>query len=186
MQLNGSHIFEHPQEKVWSALMDPKVIANAIPGVEELQPIEGESHAWRAEAKIGIAAVSGRYSGIIRMSDIQAPRQYRLTVSGEGQQSIINGTALITLNYDPDSRQTTLTWDAEANINGNLARVGQRVIKSAAGLMSRNFFDGVDKQIPAEIEQPSASAPPTGVIGRIVAFFRAVMRIFKRERSVSS
>lgn len=186
MELSGNHVFDHPQEKVWAALMDPKVIASAIPGVEELQPIEGEANAWRADAKIGIAAVSGRYTGIIRMSEIQAPRQYRLTVSGEGQQSIINGTALITLHYDPETRQTNLTWEAQANINGNLARVGQRVIKSAAGLMSKNFFDGVDKQIPAEVAQPSAVTSSSGVIGRIAAFFRAVMRIFRKERSVSS
>jgi uncharacterized protein len=150
MELHCSHTFNHPQHKVWEALMNPEIIGHALPGVEELIAVEGEALAWKANAKIGIAAVNGRYAGTIRMSEINAPDQYRLTVSGEGQQSIINGTALIKLVYDADKQQTILTWDAEAHINGNLARVGQRLIKSAADMMSRRFFDGIDSQIPPE------------------------------------
>lgn len=194
MELTGIHTFDHPQQKVWDALMDPKAIAHAIPGVEELVPVEGEDNAWRANAKIGIAAVSGRYSGVVRMSEIDAPTQYRLTVSGEGQQSIISGTALIKLVYDAESKQTTLSWDAHADINGNLARVGQRVIKSAAGLMSKNFFDGIDKQIPPEpapaevaaATTASTSPAATGIIGRLMALLRALLRPFNKERSASA
>lgn len=150
MELHCTHVFDHPQHKVWEALMDPQIIGHALPGVEELLPVEGEALAWKANAKIGIAAINGHYEGTIRMTEIQEPAQYRLTVSGEGQQSIINGTALIKLVYDADKQQTILTWDAEAHINGNLARVGQRLIKSAADMMSRRFFDGINRQIPPE------------------------------------
>ena len=150
MNLTGDYTFDAPQETVWNLLMDPNVIANAIPGVDEFIPIEGEADAWNARAKINVATVNGLYMGTIRMSDQDAPNQYRLTVNGEGQQSIIGGSALITLAYDEDNQQTQLTWDAEANISGKLARVGQRVIKAAAGMMSKRFFGGVAKQLDAE------------------------------------
>jgi carbon monoxide dehydrogenase subunit G len=87
--------------------------------------------------------------GNIRMSEQDAPTRYRLTVNGEGQQSIIGGTVLITLSYDEAEKVTNLDWDAEANISGKLARVGQRLIKAAANMMSNRFFSGVEKQIPA-------------------------------------
>lgn len=150
MELNGTHSFNYPQRQVWDTLMNPEKIAQALPGVETLTPLENQPLAWQANAKIGIAAVNGRYAGTIRMTEIEVPDQYRLSVSGEGQQSIISGTALIKLTYDTDKQQTVLTWDAEAQINGNLARVGQRLIKSAADMMSRRFFDGIDSQIPPE------------------------------------
>ncbi len=149
MQLNGDFYFNAPQEQVWQLLMDPAVIAAALPGVDELIPIEGETDSWRAEAKISLAAVSGTYGGVIHMSEQQPPRQYRLTVSGEGQQSIINGTALITLNYDETTGQTRLTWEAEPSISGKLARVGQRLIKAAATMLSKQFFTAVAKQLPS-------------------------------------
>ena len=160
MKLSGDHLFDAPQQAVWDILMDPHAIAQAIPGVDELLPLEGETQAWGANAKISIASVSGRYAGVVRMTEIEAPNQYRLTISGEGQQSIINGAALIKLTYSPETKQTLLHWDSEVNINGNLMRVGQRVINSAAGMMSKNFFDAIDKQIPvppAPVIEPSAA-----------------------------
>ncbi len=130
--------------------MDPNAIAQAIPGVDRLIPIEGESNAWRATAKIGIASVSGTYTGVVRITDLEPIHQYRLTVSGEGQQSIINGTALMKLAYDPELQKTVLTWDAEANIAGKLASIGQRLIGAAANMLSRQFFSALAKQLPAQ------------------------------------
>ncbi len=148
MEINGTFDFPAPQQAVWDALMDPNVIAQAIPGVKEMKAVDGEPNTWRADAKVGVASISGTYTGIIKMSEVDAPHRYRLTVSGEGQQSIIGGTALLELSYDSDNNQTHLIWTADANISGKLASIGQRLIKSAAGLLSRQFFQGVAKQIP--------------------------------------
>ena len=57
---------------------------------------------------------------------------------------------MIKLAYDETNQQTVLNWDAEANISGKLARVGQRVIKAAANMMSKRFFNSVAEQIDAE------------------------------------
>ncbi len=150
MELNGQYTFADEQEIVWQHLMDPAVIAGALPGVDELMPVEGEENAWRAEAKISIAAINGRYGGFVRMSEQTPPKQYRLTVNGEGQQSIINGTALITLSYNEETHETLLTWQADANISGKLASIGQRVVKAAAAMLSKQFFSAVANQIPAQ------------------------------------
>ena len=147
MNLTGDYTFNATQEAVWNLLMDPDAIAKAIPGVDEFVPVEGEEHTWRARAKINVASVSGQYMGTIHMSEQVPPTQYRLTVNGEGQQSIIGGSAFITLSYDEANQQTLLNWDAEANISGKLARIGQRVIKAAANLMSKRFFSGLEKQL---------------------------------------
>jgi|FLYN01.1.fsa_nt_gi carbon monoxide dehydrogenase subunit G len=153
MQLSGAYTFDSDQETVWQRLMDPQAIAQALPGVDELIPIEGETQAWRATAKIGLASVNGTYTGVIRLSEIQSPHQYRLSVSGEGQQSIINGTALLKLSYDSEQQKTVLTWDAEASISGKLASVGQRLIGAAANMLSRQFFGALARQLPAR-QQP--------------------------------
>lgn len=150
MQFSGDFTFNADPQTVWDILMDTRAIAQALPGVEELIPIEGEPNTWRADAKIGIASVSGTYSGKINMSEQQPPHQYRLTVSGEGQQSIINGTALISLKFDEAQKKTLLHWDAQASISGKLASIGQRVVHPAVKMMSNQFFKALDKQIPPE------------------------------------
>jgi carbon monoxide dehydrogenase subunit G len=149
MNLSGTYTFQAEKQLVWDLMMNPNAIASALPGVDEFVPIEGETNAWQAKAKISLAAVNGSYMGTIRMTDQQPPHQYRLTVNGEGQQSIIGGTVLIKLDYDEASQQTLLTWDAEANISGKLARIGQRVIKAAANMMSNRFFNNLAQQLSA-------------------------------------
>ena len=148
MKLADTYAFDADQDTVWQLLMDPAAIAKAMPGVDQLTPIDGEPNAYRATAKIGIAAVNGTYSGVVRLSEITAPTQYRLTVNGEGQQSFIGGTALLTLRYDPDQKKTILTWDADANISGKLASIAQRLVVAAATMLSKQFFRGIASQLP--------------------------------------
>jgi len=140
MKLSDTFTFDADQDTVWQLLMDPAAIAKAMPGVDKLTPIDGETNAWRANARIGIAAVNGTYSGVVRLSEITAPTQYRLTVNGEGQQSFIGGTALLTLHYDADQKKTILNWDADANISGKLASIAQRLVVAAASMLSKQFF----------------------------------------------
>lgn len=146
MKLDGSYRFAESREQVWATLMDPDAIAGAIPGVQEFVPLEGEEYAWRAIVKVNMAAVSGRFSGQVHMSEIQPPVSYRLTVSGEGQGSIISGSVLMQLR-DGDGGDTELKWEAEANISGKLARIGQRLIKAAANMMSKRFFGNLARRI---------------------------------------
>jgi hypothetical protein len=153
MEITGNFTFSYDQAAVWNILMDPNAIAKAIPGVQEMIPVEGEPNTWRAVAKLNVAAVTGSYTGMVRMSEVESPNQYRLTVSGEGQQSVISGTALIRLEtrIAPDglTTQTVVAWTAEANLIGKLASVAQRLIQVAASLLSRQFFGALAKQLGA-------------------------------------
>jgi hypothetical protein len=148
MQITGSYTFPYDQAAVWNILMNPDAIAKAIPGVQEMIPIEGENNAWKAVARLNVAAVTGSYTGRVQMTEIEAPHQYRLTVSGEGQQSIISGTALIRLEPKAEEpASTVVSWTAEANLVGKLASVAQRLIQVAASLLSRQFFGALARQL---------------------------------------
>lgn len=150
MKFTGNYYFDADQETVWNLMMDPNAIAAASPGVDKLIPLDGEENAWRADAKIGIAMISGTYSGTIHLSDINSTDDYRITVKGEGQRSIINGTAIISLTYDEGLEQTIVSWDADADVSGKLASIGQRVFKAAANMISKQFFRALAKQLPAK------------------------------------
>ena len=150
MDLSGTYTFDADNEAVWNILMDPDAIANALPGVDKFDPVDGEDLSWNARMKISMAAINGNYGGTLRMSDVEPMTRYRLIVNGEGQQSIISGNAVIHLDYDETSQQTLLNWEAEANISGKLARVGQRVIKAAANMMSNRFFGSLAEQLSSQ------------------------------------
>jgi hypothetical protein len=157
MKITDSFTFNAPQQAVWDALMNPNAISSALPGVDALIPVEGEDMTWRATAKLGVANISGTYAGIVHMSEIDAPTQYRLTVSGEGQHSIINGSALLTLEYNAEDGKTILTYNAEAALSGKLAGIGQRLVGAAAKLLAKMFFGNLAKQLPTSPTSPAES-----------------------------
>jgi carbon monoxide dehydrogenase subunit G len=147
MEINGHHEFATDQETMWNILMDSDAIARAIPGVDQFVPLDDEESAWRADVKMSIGPVTGLYCGFLRMSEIDAPNTYRLTVHGEGQNSLIDGWSIITLSQGRED-SVRLDWTAHADISGKLTGVGQRLITATANMMSKRFFSALAKEIP--------------------------------------
>ncbi len=53
MELQGTYNISAPRQSVWKHLLDPNVLARAMPGCEKLEPSPDGS--FRAELKVGIA-----------------------------------------------------------------------------------------------------------------------------------
>lgn len=148
MELSGHYIFNFDQHAVWDRLMNPDAIAQAIPGVREMIPVAGEANTYRAVAKPGLVALSGVTSGIIRLSDLDAPHQYRLAVAGDGQESPVNAAALIKLTpLEDDPTRTRVDWTAQVTLAGKLAGAGSSLIPVTISVVSRQFFTALAKQL---------------------------------------
>ena len=96
MHLSSTYTFSAPRQKVWELLNDPGgVIADCLPGCESLEPTGDDS--FRAILTVGIAAISGRYEGIVRMSDRHELSSYTLVVDGRGRTGFVKGEAKVAL-----------------------------------------------------------------------------------------
>jgi carbon monoxide dehydrogenase subunit G len=149
MKFRGSYYFDAEQDVVWNLMTNPQAIAAASPGVEEMIPINGEEDAWRTKATIRGGMINGSYSGTLHITERNPNESYRLTISGEGNRTIVNGTALITLSYDEGLEQTIVQWDGNADISGELARIGQPIFQAAATMVTKQFFRTLAKQKPS-------------------------------------
>lgn len=58
MRVEVAHVFAHPRERVWDALLDPEVLARVMPGVEKFGEVWPDAHA--VAMKLGVPAVFGR------------------------------------------------------------------------------------------------------------------------------
>ena len=131
MKVQGTYTLEAPVEKVWTFLMDPQAIARVIPGCETLQEVEPDK--YRATMKIGIAAIKGTYNGSVQLFDKTPPSHYRMLVDGSGTPGFVKGEASVELAAQ--GQQTVLTYDADTQVGGLIANVGQRMISGAAKLI---------------------------------------------------
>lgn len=134
MDVSGSYEFNATAEQVWALLMDPKVLANCLPGVESLDPVGADG--YQAVVNVGVGPISGRYNAKIFLRDQNPYQSLRLVLEGSGSLGFANGESLITLSEQ--SGKTTLTIKGDTQIGGPVARVGQRMMGSVAqGMMDR-------------------------------------------------
>lgn len=138
-------------------MTDPDAVAKAIPGVQSLTPIPGEPLAWSARISLAFIAINAEFGGEVRMGELSAPSQYRLTVSGGGDESRITGSALITLQPDPENPDfTDLAYAGTASMTGKFEAAPPAIVKSVVMMIARQFFGALARQLRASGENDHA------------------------------
>ncbi len=136
MKFEGKYTFKAPREKVWQVLLDPKILAQCMPGCEELNEIGPDQ--YEANVKVGIAAVKGTYKAKISIKDKQPPSHYVLSGQGSGGPGFMQGDVVIDL--EQEGGETLLKYSTDAKVGGLIAGVGQRMIGGIAKMMVDQFF----------------------------------------------
>jgi hypothetical protein len=131
VKVQGTYTLHAPIDKVWTFLMDPEAIARILPGCETLK--ETAPDTFEGVLQIGVAAVKGTYTGSVQMRDKTPPTHYRLLLDGSGKRGFVKGEA--TVDLKAQAEDTVLTYDADTQVGGLIANVGQRMIGGAAKLI---------------------------------------------------
>ena len=156
MRLEGTHLFAAPRQAVWDALMDPAVLASALPGGEQLE-LAGENQ-YRAVMNVKVGPVQGRFDGKIELLDIVAPKRYVMRVDGQGAPGFVNGAGQ--LHVDEEEGGTLLTYAGDVNVGGRIAGVGQRLVESTARSVTRQGLTLLDQMIQARVLEAAGEMAP--------------------------
>jgi len=143
MEISGTYTFNAQPERVWSLLMDPAVLSSCIPGCERFEP-SGDDR-YTVTLTVGIAAITGTYSGSVHLVDQMPHTSYRLVVEGQGRPGFVKGSSAVVLKADGDATEVTVTADVQTG--GMIARVGQRLIGGVAKMMMDRFFGCLQAKI---------------------------------------
>ncbi len=137
MQLSADYHFAKPSQAVWDALMNPDVLAGCIPGCRRMEA-DGPNR-YRATVDIRIGPVGGQYDAVVELANLNPPHSYTLNIEGSGRIGFANGSATVTLIPAGDN-VTTVQVEADSQVGGSVARVGQRMMGSVAQGMMDRFF----------------------------------------------
>jgi len=137
MKIEGANEIPAAQDKVWAAFLDPATLAKAIPGCEGLEEIgPGE---YKAVMKVGVAAIKGTFEGKVKLMNLEPPNRYRMSVEGKGGPGFVKGEAAMSLTpVDPNT--TRVSYDADVQVGGLIASVGQRMLGGVSKMMLDQFF----------------------------------------------
>jgi uncharacterized protein len=136
LKIEGNYTFNAPRDRVWQVLLDPKIIAQCMPGCESMNEVAPDQ--FEAVMKVGVASVKGTYKGKVAIKDKQAPSHYVLSGQGSGGPGFMQGDVAIDL--EESNGQTVLKYSTDAKIGGLIASVGQRMMNGVAKMMVEQFF----------------------------------------------
>ena len=136
MKLAGFYKLNVKKEIVWSALNDPNILKQCIPGCDSFD--KEDNNTFNASATNQIGPMNATFSGTVKLSNIKKNESY--TLSGEGQSSVgfANGSADVKLVEE--NGITILSYDVNVDVGGKIAQLGSRLIDGVAKKMSDYFF----------------------------------------------
>ncbi len=142
MKLEGDYLFEAPVGEVWKALFDPVVLAAVMPGCEKLDLVDGQ---YVGDLNIKVGPVQGKFSGKVDLKDMQEPTSYTMLVDGRGQPGFVKATALVRL--EAEGENTRMRYDADAQVGGKIASVGQRLLEASSRAITKQSLEGLNENI---------------------------------------
>ncbi len=146
MQIRGEITFNARPEDVWEALLDPRVMAQCIPGCQELR--ETEPDTYTAVLKVGVGAVSGTYEGKLSVRDKVKLSSYSMALEGSGKQGFVKGNGEAQLRAADG--MTILSYDCDVEIGGLIASVGQRVLEGVSQFLVKQMFTKLKSHVGQE------------------------------------
>ncbi len=162
MKISGSNVVAQPVDKVWDAILDPRVLVAAIPGcerLEELPSTSGNDHQYAMTVTAGVAAIKGTYNGSCALSDLKEGESLVMKLQGAGAPGTVDATVDVSF-ADLGSEGTRISYEADAVVGGMVGGVGQRMLSSVSKRMAGEFFGNVGQAIsqPPPIEPVETSA----------------------------
>ena len=137
------------QSIVWSALNDPVILKDCLPGCQSFDRTGENSFEVVLVAKVG--PVKATFKGAVTLNDVKPPESYRISGSGKGGVAgFAKGGAEVHLESIDDSAGTLMSYKVAASVGGKLAQVGSRLVAGAARKMASDFFTGFVRSLSGD------------------------------------
>lgn len=144
MTLNGNYSVNASAQQIWDLMMNPEVLARITPAITKLEKIDAENFKAIAEVKIG--PVGGAFSGNLKIVDKVQPESFKLII--QQNSKIGNANAEVKMNLKALSEaQTEVSFIGDVKLSGMLATMGGRVITPVANMLSKQFFEALEKEV---------------------------------------
>ncbi|MEM7365043.1 MAG: carbon monoxide dehydrogenase subunit G [Pseudomonadota bacterium] len=150
MELSQQIDIPLPRESVWTALNDPDVLKQCIPGCTAFETKGDNQFEVKVTTKIG--PVKASFTGDVELTALNPPESY--TIIGQGQGGVAGfakGSATVELSPS-ETEGTRMTYSVTATVGGKLAQIGSRLVDGAAKKLAAEFFKRFNEIAGAAVE----------------------------------
>lgn len=158
MEMSSTRNVPAPVATVWTALNDPAILKECIPGCDMIEP-DGEN-AYRIGLAARIGPVSAKFTGRMQLADIDPPNGYTLSFEGQGGGAgFARGDAKVSLVPSENGAATALSYTVKAQVGGKIAQIGSRLVDGAAQKLADDFFGRFSDTVAAKAGSAAQPVP---------------------------
>jgi uncharacterized protein len=180
MNMHGTQRIAAPRARVFAALNDAEILRRSIPGCEAIEKISDTDMNARIVVRVG--PVKANFSGKVKLSDLDPPREYRIQGEGSsGAAGYARGGARVHLDED-GAAATILTYDVDADVGGKIAQLGGRMIDGAAKKLADEFFVNFSTNVGGAAGVVPAPPPRQAWFASLWAWLRRIFGVDRTRR----
>jgi carbon monoxide dehydrogenase subunit G len=142
--VDGTYPLPGTPERIWDLLMDPEVLAKAMPGTRSLTRTAPERYEGKMAVGIG-PITAAEFDLVITLSDLVKPVSYTMNIDGKGRFGFTRGSARVELA--PDGDRTEMRYKADLQVGGKIAGLGQRLLESVSKMMMRQGLEALQREL---------------------------------------
>ena len=166
MDIEKNMLVAAPIDQVWRMLLDPKVMAGCVPGVQSVRVLSDTEYL--AEIKVKISFISANFKIKTTILETRPPHYLRCEGTGEDSSvaSSLKQTTEIFLTEQPGG--TEIRTKTHAEVFGRLGSFGLSVMKTKADRMWGDFgvnLAAILRRDAQAADAPLAAAEPAVVSG---------------------
>lgn len=144
MIVEGTYPLPGTPAVIWDLLMDPDVLAKAMPGTKQL--VRTAPDRYEGIMRVGVGPITAaEFELTIALTDVQAPESYAMQIEGKGRAGFTRGTA--TVELVPDGAGTVMRYSADLQVGGKIAALGQRLLDSVSRLLTRQGLEALNQEL---------------------------------------
>ena len=155
MEIRETFRLDAPRDQVAAVLVDVPVVAECVPGVQDVT--QQDDGSWSAVLAAQLGPIKARFAGSIAVDDSDTPERLRAKGSGSdrgtGSQAQVAMEATLT---EDDAGGTMVDIVADVVIRGRLGQFGTGIIRATAQEMTKVFVACLSERLE---QQPVAASP---------------------------
>jgi uncharacterized protein len=138
-----------PRAILYQRLLDAKLLAQCIPGCEELERLDDAR--YRAGVAITLAGIKARFDLIVELTEQEPPGRIVCVTRGEEGTlaSQLSAESRITL-HELAAANTRVQYVSDVNVTGRLGRFGLGVMQKIAQSMGDQFATALRDRLAGE------------------------------------
>ncbi len=154
MDMQGNRQLAATQDQAWAALNNADILKACIPGCEKFELTQENQYNVGVALRIG--PVAAKFSGTVKLMDIQPPHSYALQFEAQGGVAGFGkGESKVTLT--PHAQGCELNYTVHSKVGGKIAQLGQRLIDGAAKSLAEDFFKRFEEELQKRNETQASS-----------------------------